>query len=151
MTDSGPDNSTNREKPAVRVSVGILINDRNEVMLCRRAEHKSYPLKWEFPGGKVEAGEDGTDALKRELREELAIRVEEHRLFFRERNDYSDGRTYEVEYFEVRSWSGEIVNREFAGIAWVAPEALNEFDILEGNVNVCRRLAETLPADSRSN
>jgi len=128
----------------VRVSVGILTDEGDRVLLCQRPEHKSYPLKWEFPGGKVEPGEDAVQALKRELLEELSIAVDGHELFYRESNRYSDGRTYDVEYFKVISWRGRIVNREFAGTAWVHPHELERFDILEGNVNVCARLARAL-------
>ena len=56
--------------------VAGLIRDGERFLICQRPEHKARGLLWEFAGGKVEAGESGQQALKRELREELGVEVE---------------------------------------------------------------------------
>lgn len=127
----------------IQVAVGILFNDNNQVLLCQRPKHKSYPLKWEFPGGKVEQGEQPTEALQRELQEELGITVEESVLLHSEANAYSDGRTYQVDYFKVTAWTGAIENKEFASTEWTHASQLLEYDILEGNKNICTKLAKS--------
>ncbi|MCB0711622.1 MAG: NUDIX domain-containing protein [Ignavibacteriae bacterium] len=129
------------EKEIIAVAVGLMFNNRGEVLLCQRPEEKSYPLKWEFPGGKVESGETSIEGLRRELREELEIVSSEEKLFHVETTSYSDGRTYRVEYFQIQSWEGHLRNIEFADIAWVHPKDFPNYDILEGNREVCQMIA----------
>lgn len=131
---------------SIKVAVGVLTDEAGNILLCRRPPHKSYPLKWEFPGGKVEPGEEAVQALYRELREELGIDVTAHSPLYSETNAYTDGRTYAVEYFRITAWKNAIENREFAALAWASPSALLDYDILEGNVAVCTMLA----GDARS-
>lgn len=121
------------------VSVGILIHER-KVLACQRPATSRYPLKWEFPGGKVEAGETGEQALVRELREELGIDAVIERLFHRQDWVYPENRTadqasgaYSVKYFLVRSFEGTPENHVFEQIRWVTPGELLDMDILEGN------------------
>lgn len=126
----------------IAVSVGLIFDAGGRVLMGRRPEHKSYPLQWEFPGGKVETGETSVEGLRRELREELGIISADERLHHTETTTYSDGRTYRVEYFAINAWEGTIRNREFAGIAWVHPADFGEYEILEGNRRICARLVE---------
>lgn len=126
----------------IKVAVGILFNGKDEVLMCQRPEHKSYPLKWEFPGGKVEENETSEQALRRELHEELGIMNASGTLLHSEANTYSDGKTYQVDYFSVTFWEGEIRNREFASTEWISPSHLLGYDILDGNRNICSLLAE---------
>ena len=63
------------------VVAGILIGQDKSLLLTQRSAEKSFPLQWEFPGGKIEEGEDSESALKRELFEELNIEVDKMKLF----------------------------------------------------------------------
>ncbi len=128
------------DAPAIVVAVGILESDDGRILLCQRAAHKSFAGQWEFPGGKAEAGETPRRALVRELREELAIAVLEATEYHRETATYPGDHTYDVRYFRVRSWSGSIVAPEFADLRWVARGDLCSYDVLAGNLTVCRRL-----------
>ena len=132
-----------KDTSIIAVTVGLLWNKEKQVLLCQRPNHKSYPLKWEFPGGKVEPGESSVEALRRELEEELGIASTKETLFHTETTDYSDGRTYRVEYFTVTEWEGEIVNNDFADIAWVNPTQFSRYDILEGNLPLVNLLIRT--------
>lgn len=126
----------------IDVAVAILRRPDSSVLLCQRPIHKSYPLKWEFPGGKVETGETAEQALRRELIEELSIVAEIGQLFHEEIAHYPvDGKTYQVRYYFVDTWEGEIQNNVFADHRWVQPAAIVELDILEGNRSVVERLA----------
>jgi 8-oxo-dGTP diphosphatase len=121
------------------VAVGVILNN-GRVLACQRKRTVRYPLKWEFPGGKIEPGETARDALVRELREELAIEAVpgelllSHEWVYRNgsQNPEQDGR-FHVTYFIVRSFAGEPLNHTFEDIRWVTPVTLQDMDILEGN------------------
>lgn len=122
------------------VVVGVLLGPEGRVLLGQRPAHKSYALAWEFPGGKVEPGEAPEAALVRELREELAIRAVPSALLFRATASYRDGGTFDVGYYLVEEWTGDIENRAFADVRWLLPSEILGYDILEGNREFCERL-----------
>lgn len=127
---------------SIDVAVALIRRRDGTLLLCQRPAHKSYPLKWEFPGGKVEPGESWHDALLRELREELSIDATVGRLFHEETTEYTeDNRTYSVRYYMIEQWQGDPQNNIFADLQWVLPDRLLGYDILEGNFPVCRKLA----------
>lgn len=107
----------------------------------RRAQ-KVYPLHWEFPGGKLEAGESHEVALARELREELGIGARIAEPFFAETATYSNGMTYDIQYYMVREYSGAIQNNEFERVGWFTREDLRTLLHLTGNDRILRKLDE---------
>ena len=121
------------------VAVGIVMRN-GRVLACQRKRTARYPLKWEFPGGKIEPEESPWEALVRELREELDIVAEGGTEFHRQKwtypessvDDKRDG-TFSVIYYLVRTFSGEPDNRVFEQIRWVRPAELHRMDVLEGN------------------
>lgn len=116
------------------VAVGIIF--RNGTVLTGQRKHTArYPLKWEFPGGKLEPGETPTAALVRELDEELGIHAQPGPEYHRQEWDYGD-RAWRVYYFPVHAFTGEPENRTFAQIRWVTLEELLTMDILDGNREV---------------
>lgn len=122
-----------------QVAVGIILKD-GLVFACQRRGDASYPLKWEFPGGKLEEGETPEAAAMRELREELGINAVVEREFFHQEWTYEEGSTgsqgdgaFGVFYLLIREFAGTPVNHAFEQIRWVAPEELENMDILEGN------------------
>jgi 8-oxo-dGTP diphosphatase len=124
------------------VAVGILV--RNQTVLAgQRRRSVRYPLKWEFPGGKLEPGETPEQALIRELREELSIEARPGQLLLRQEWDYGD-LSYRVHYFLISSFKGEPVNNTFERLAWLAPSELLNMDILEGNREAVQRLVEMM-------
>ena len=130
------------------VAVGIILRD-GFVLTCQRKKEAKYALKWEFPGGKLEAGESAEQALVRELREELAIDAAVGGEFFRQEWLYTEGTdnpqrdgAFRVFYFLVREFSGEPVNLAFEQIVWKRPIELQTMDILEGNREAVNRLVQ---------
>lgn len=129
----------------IKVAVGIILRNGtggagSAVLLCQRKESAKYPLKWEFPGGKVEEGEETAVCLARELREELGVAISGAELFHRQEALYPDSGHYEVHYYLVADFTGEPVNRVFRRLEWVEVADLFSYDILEGNREVIGRL-----------
>lgn len=128
------------------VAVAILLREGN-VLACQRQRNARYALKWEFPGGKLEAGESAEQALVRELQEELAITPAAMKEFFRQEWVYTEGTdtpqrdgAFRVFYFLVEHFSGEPVNHAFEQILWTSPRVLRTMEILEGNREAVERL-----------
>src|SRR5205807_110031 len=88
------------------------------------------PLKWEFPGGKIEEGEQPRDALRRELEEELGITATIGDELARIQHEYPNGGMVELRFYIVREHQGAIENRIFREIKWAAPKDLPKNPIL---------------------
>jgi 8-oxo-dGTP diphosphatase len=125
----------------IRVVAALIVRG-DEILICQRTRHQSKPLKWEFPGGKIETGEQPRDALRRELEEELGIHAEIGDEVERITHTYEDGGAVELRFYVVRSFAGEIENRIFRDVQWVTRTRLMEFDFLEADAPLVRRLAE---------
>lgn len=123
-----------------RVVAALIVKD-GKILVCQRTRHQVMPLKWEFPGGKIEEGEQPRDALKRELDEELGISAEIGAEVARFQHDYPNGGAVELRFFLVRQYAGEIENRIFREIQWSEPSALNSFDFLEADLELVKQLA----------
>jgi len=107
----------------VHVAVGVLRNRQGEVLVSRRLPGSHMAGTWEFPGGKVEPGEDVGAALRRELREELGVLVERSLPLIRIRHDYAD-RSVLLDVREVQTFRGEPAGLEGQPLAWVEPDRL---------------------------
>lgn len=130
----------------IPVVVALLLRNAS-VLMCQRPTTKIYPLHWEFPGGKVETGETNLEALRRELFEELQIRVHDAEEFFYEVAEYSNGMTYGITYYLIREFDGEPVNTEFQAIAWIDEATLPTLQHLSGNDRILARIyTEGIPA-----
>ncbi len=124
----------------ITVAAGI-IRRGGETLACRRRADQDHAGKWEFPGGKVEAGETPEQCLRRELREELEIEVRGASFLCTLRHDYPGRPPVELHFFSVSEFAGEPRNRVFAEIRWVRAEALADLDFLAADRAVVRRLA----------
>jgi len=126
--------------PRKRVAAAIIVRGR-KILICQRTRHQAMPLKWEFPGGKIEPGEHSTQALRRELDEELGIRARVGDEVARILHKYPRGGTVELRFFVVREFEGELENRIFQDIRWVPRTRLPEFDFLEADHELVREIA----------
>jgi 8-oxo-dGTP diphosphatase len=113
--------------------VAAVIQRGDTILIGQRPPGKSHALEWEFPGGKMEAGESPRAALARELREELEIDAQIGREITRYRYTYGNRNPLELIFFEVSRFSGEPVNRAFAQIRWVLKADLRNYSFLEGD------------------
>ena len=121
--------------------VAAVIEREGLILIGQRKPRGRHGLKWEFPGGKVEASEESRDALVRELREELGIEARIGDEIERYDFSYSAGNVTRLIFFHVTEFTGEPVNLDFAQIAWVTRKELPDYDFLEGDVEFVRRLA----------
>jgi len=122
------------------VAVAI-ITSNGKVLACQGKKTATYPLKWEFPGGKIEPGELAPDALARELHEELSIKAVPASVFHFQEWNYGDF-AYRVTYFLVNHFTGTLTNHAFESFKWVTPSELLEMDILEGNREAIGKLTQ---------
>jgi len=121
--------------------VAGLIFDGEELLVCQRHHTAAFPLKWEFPGGKIEEGEAASAALTRELKEELDIDAGVMTLVHQHTHAYPHGPDVSLHFFHVRDYQGEIKNLVFEQIGWSKLSELMNFDFLEGDLPLVRQLA----------
>lgn len=107
----------------------------------QRRKSDRHPLKWEFPGGKVEYGESPQQALVRELREELQIEARVGSELARYEHDYPSGSRVHLLFFAVRDFEGEPCAKVFEQICWIDLRSLPKLDFLDGDIDFVRRLA----------
>ena len=86
-----------------RVVAGLIVKD-GKLLVCQRTRHQTMPLKWEFPGGKIEEREQPRDALRRELEEELGILATIGDEVVRIQHEYPNGGMVELSFFVVREY-----------------------------------------------
>ena len=121
------------------VVAGILIDQDKSILLAQRSAEKSFPLQWEFPGGKIEEGENSESALRRELFEELNIEVDKMKLFDSVIHEYELFRA-NIEFFLVKEWSGNLLNKEGQNLQWKKLNDLRGLKILDADVPVISKL-----------
>ncbi len=123
-----------------QVAAGLIVRG-DELLICQRTRHQPMPLKWEFPGGKIEHGEQPRDALVRELDEELGIRATVGDEVARIRHVYRSGGAVELRFFLVPEFAGEIDNRIFRDVRWAPRSELPEYDFLDADRKLVRDIA----------
>lgn len=129
-----------RGSPMIRV-VAALIARGDELLICQRTKHQSLPLKWEFPGGKIENGEQPRSALQRELEEELGIVAKIGEEVSRIQHRYKNGNRVELRFYLVNEFFGEVENRIFRDVRWVERRELPDYDFLEADIGLVKRIA----------
>ena len=116
----------------ILVVAAALYDAEGRVLIAQRPAGKHLAGRWEFPGGKVDAGESEHGALRRELREELGIEVLAARPFMRLAHVYED-RDVELSLWIVERFAGEPRSLDAQRLKWVSPAALAAEDILEAD------------------
>lgn len=121
--------------------VAALILRDDEILVCQRTRHQTMPLKWEFPGGKIEDGEEPHAALARELEEELGILAHVGPEVARIRHTYGKGGVIDLRFFLVERYEGDIENKIFRDVQWVCREKLPDYDFLEADLELVKDIA----------
>lgn len=128
-------------KLQILVVAAALYDSDGRVLIAERPAGKHMAGRWEFPGGKVDAGETEAHALARELREELGIEVTSSRPFMRLTHSYDD-RDVELSMWIVERYSGAPQGLDGQRLKWVQPARLLDEDILEADSPFVEALRE---------
>ena len=124
-----------------QVVAGLILNQQGQLLICQRTALQPLPLKWEFPGGKIEEGESLGEALRRELNEELGIGAEVGEEIATVQHRYQNGNSVELHFLLVREYRGELENSIFADVRWVEAVDLPKYDFLDADRELIRDLA----------
>ncbi len=125
----------------IDVAAGILIDKNNRVLITQRIEGKLLKGFWEFPGGKLNIGENPEIALKRELEEELGISVISYEPFMQLEHCYYN-QAVNIDFFLVHKWLGSIVGLDGQNIQWVKISRLPKKKLLEADIPIIKALQE---------
>ncbi len=127
------------DKQQVHVAVGVVIDTAGRILVSQRPQHLHQGGLWEFPGGKVESGELITDALRRELHEELAIDVIDAEPLIEVEHDYGDKEVL-LDVWLVKTFRGEPEGREGQLWRWVARSELESLEFPAANIAIIEAL-----------
>lgn len=134
--------ATADSRPFTEVAVGICIDANGQLLMTSRPEGKVYAGYWEFPGGKLEQGESVEEALRRELFEELGIRIGAVELWRSSTHSYEHARV-RLNFCKVFAWSGELQMREGQRHSWqrfpisVSPVLPGAYPVLDWLAQEC--------------
>jgi 8-oxo-dGTP diphosphatase len=129
-----------KSRTPLLVSAGIIHRD-GRVLVGQRRRADRHPLKWEFPGGKVEQGETPQQGLVRELREELQIEASVGSELARYEHEYPSGSRVHLLFFAIPAFTGQVKGQVYEQIQWVEVHLLPTLDFLDGDFDFVRRLA----------
>ena len=131
--------ATAPSRARIEVVAAVIFNERGEFLLAQRPAGKPYAGYWEFPGGKVERGEDAATALKRELHEELGIAVLVAYPWLTRDFDYPHA-DVRLRFFRVHGWSGELHGKELQQFTWQSIRNITVAPVLPANGPILRGL-----------
>lgn len=120
--------------------VGAVIVENGKILCAQRGPSKSLPLKWEFPGGKIEEGESPQEALRREINEEMGCEIEigeqvEHTVY-----EYDFGLVHLTTYY-CKLLEGKPILTEHVSIKWLSPNELKSLDWAPADIPAIEKLS----------
>ncbi len=119
-----------------------IIRQEGKILICQRGAGGHCAFLWEFPGGKLEAGESEEECLIRECEEELGIHIAIQGVFAETTFQYPD-RRIAFTFFNANITSGELMPTVHKQVRWVAPQELPEFDFCPADTEIVQKLIET--------
>ena len=123
-----------------QVVAALIVRDE-KILICQRTAEQTMPLKWEFPGGKVEPEEGLHDALRRELDEELGIEATIGIRVAVIHHTYGSGNAVELHFYRVDHFEREIQNRIFHDVRWIDRKELPSYDFLAADIAFVKRIS----------
>lgn len=129
--------------PCIQVVSGLICDEAGRYLVALRPPHVPFPNQWEFPGGKIEAEETPYEALKRELYEEIGIRVIHAEPLLRFEHRYPN-RIIDMHVWTIHQYEGQAFGAENQEINWVEPAELRDLNFPEGNLKLIHFLFNSL-------
>jgi 8-oxo-dGTP diphosphatase len=124
------------------VVAAVIERGDRRLLIGQRRRNDTSPLKWEFPGGKVQDGEEPEAALARELREELGVTLRKSVEIARVTHRYAETpELIEVQFFAAEIAEEVVIPNAFEQVHWVLPKELGEYDFLAANAQLVANLA----------
>jgi 8-oxo-dGTP diphosphatase len=124
------------------IVAAVIERSDRRILIGQRRRDDTSPLKWEFPGGKIEPGETPEAALARELQEELSATLKKCVELCRVRHKYtSSPEELEIRFYAASIKDGNITPNEFEQIVWALPKELGSYDFLAANAQIIAQLA----------
>ena len=127
----------------IEVAAAVIVNSENQILLSLRAPEVHQGGKWEFPGGKLEAGESGPDALKRELLEELDIIINGASEYLHLEHEYPEKKVT-LYVYKVTNFAGEPKGMEGQEVRWFQVAELAELTFPDANYAILKRIEDDL-------
>ncbi|PRD47615.1 (deoxy)nucleoside triphosphate pyrophosphohydrolase [Sphingobacterium haloxyli] len=127
----------------LHVTCAIIEHD-NKILICQRSEQMKLPLKWEFPGGKIEDGESKEDCLKREVFEELGLEIEVGTELTVVEHHYPEF-SLRLYPFICKWTGGSLAIAEHVQAIWVDKSEIQDYDWAEADVPIVRELLDIGP------
>jgi 8-oxo-dGTP diphosphatase len=121
--------------------VAALIRQDDHFLICQRPAGKKRALLWEFPGGKVEPGENPLQALIRECREELSVNLRVGDLYAQTEHQYDDIHI-RLSLYEARIASGSLTRNEHHDMRWIQPQDIKDFSFCPADAAIIERLSD---------
>ena len=128
-------------EPFIEVVAAVVVTDAR-VLLCQRPDGPHLPLLWEFPGGKIDPGESATEALERELLEEIGVSSRVGDLLADVRHRYPEKRV-RIRFYDTRI-DGDPRPHVHRRLRWIPLDELAEYEVPPANAPVVRMLIESL-------
>lgn len=132
----------------LQVAAAVIVQN-GKILIGQRKKTDRFPLKWEFPGGKVQSKESPETGLLRELSEELGIEAQIGNKLTEVTYAYPNFGPVRIQFFTVTRYHGTLENRAYEQIAWVNPAQLPDYDFLEADRSLIRELARSTVAGGR--
>ncbi|WP_299810591.1 8-oxo-dGTP diphosphatase MutT [uncultured Shewanella sp.] len=123
----------------IHVAVGVIQDHHKRTLLAKRPQHLHQGGKWEFPGGKVEKQETTSEALIRELKEEVNLDVISTEPMMEIHHDYGDKQVF-LDIHWVTNFSGEAKGLEGQQVCWVEKDQLSQYEFPEANKAILDRI-----------
>ena len=136
--------NTEPENPAIHVAVGVVINECSQVLVALRPDKLHQGGLWEFPGGKVESGENGQSALVREFLEEVSLQLEDSAPLMTVSHDYGDKRVF-LDVWICRQYTGVAQGKEGQQVRWAGKHELAGLQFPAANTAILQKVISLLP------
>lgn len=131
--------------PIIPVLAALIQNEKGEFLVARRKAALSNGGKWEFPGGKLHAGETPEKCLSREIKEELGLEISVQSPFHIVNEAYSERSILLISYL-CRYHGGELILRDHDEVAWVDPKRLTKIDLSKPDIPIAEKLGNHFPS-----